>query len=391
MTEATPAADGVAESTMPPAAVGPAGWPAVVVVEEGMREGLQIEDAGIPVRDKVRLLDALSATGLRRIVLGSFVSPKWTPQMARIEEIIDRFRPRDGVIYTALALNQKGVERRAAHVPPLSLDGGLPATLVHLCDVFVRRNTNRSQADEIASWAPIIAAAKAAGATRAQVGVNSAWGSNWLGLFSHEQRMEMISRQVGLWTESGIPVTKVFLGDPMGWHTPDQVEGDLRDILTRWPEIRTFHLHLHNTRGMAPISAYTALKTLDARHTVVLDSSIGGMGGCPYCGNGRAAGLFPTEDLIYLLDALGFDTGVDLDALIEAAVIAEEVVGHRLYGHVSKAGGRPRKDQLYPMDLPFIETLEQAQHFRLSPDVYQGALSPWTGPIVSPARPEVTA
>jgi hydroxymethylglutaryl-CoA lyase len=317
--------------------------------------------------------------------------------MAHVEEIIERFTPREGVIYTALALNQKGVERRAAHVPPLSLDGGLPATLVHLCDVFVRRNTNRSQADEIASWEPTIAAARAAGATEAQAGVNSAWGSNWLGLFSQEQRIELLSRQIELWAEAGIPVTKVFLGDPMGWHTPDQVEGDLREILDRWPQVRTFHLHLHNTRGMAPISAYSALKTLDARHTVVLDSSIGGMGGCPYCGNGRAAGLFPTEDLIYLLDALGFDTGVDLDALIEAAVVAEEVVGHRLYGHVSKAGGRPRQEQLYPMDLPFIETLEQAQHFRLGPDVHRGALSPWKGPIESPARPsnpaspEVTA
>jgi hydroxymethylglutaryl-CoA lyase len=392
MSEPTvPCADGVAVPTMPSAAIGPTGWPAVVVVEEGMREGLQIEDAGIPVAAKVGLLDALSATGLRRIVVGSFVSPKWTPQMARIEEIIERFTPRDGVIYTALALNAKGVERRAAHIPPLSLDGGLPATLVHLCDVFVRRNTNRSQADEIASWEPVIAAAQAAGATQAQVGVNSAWGSNWLGLFSHEQRMEMIERQVAAWTGAGILVTKVFLGDPMGWHTPDQVEGDLRDIVARWPSIRTFHLHLHNTRGMASSSAYSALKLLDARHTVVLDASIGGMGGCPYCGNGRAAGLFPTEDLIYLLDALGYHTGVDLDALIEAAVVAEEVVGHRLYGHVSKAGGRPREDQLYPMDLPFIETLEQAQHFRLGPGVYAGALSPWKGPIVSPARPEVTS
>jgi hydroxymethylglutaryl-CoA lyase len=385
-----PSAHGVARPAMPATSIGPAGWPAVAVVDEGMREGLQVEDAAIPVQDKIRLLDAMSATGLRRIVVGSFVSPKWTPQMAQIEELVKGFTPREGVIYTALALNQKGVERRAEHVPPLSLDGAMPATLVHLCDVFVRRNTNRSQADEIASWQPIVAAAREAGETEAQVGVNSAWGSNWLGLFSHEQRMEMLDRQVRLWSDAGITVTKVFLGDPMGWHTPDQVEEDLQAILQRWPSIRTFHLHLHNTRGMAPISAYSALKILDACHTIVLDASIGGMGGCPYCGNGRAAGLVPTEDLIYLLQALGFETGVDLDALIEAVVVAEEVVGHRLYGHVSKAGGRPREDQLYPMDLPFIETLEQAQHFRLGPSVHQGAMSPWKTPISSPARPEST-
>ena len=112
------------------------------------------------------------------------------------------------------------------------------------------------------------------------------------------------------------------------------------------------------------------------------------MGGCPYCGNGRAAGLFPTEDLVYLLEELGFDTGVDLKALIDTVVLAEEVVGHRLFGHVSKAGGRPRGEDLYPMDLPFIETLDEAQHFRLGPSAHEGAMSPWKEPITSPARPE---
>lgn len=377
----------VAVSTMPGAAIGPPGYPAVVVVDEGMREGLQIEDPDIPVDAKVRLLNAMSATGLKRIVVGSFVSPKWTPQMAHIDEIIERFEPADGVIYTALALNAKGVQRRAEHIPPLSLDGALPATLVHLCDVFVRRNTNRSQADEMAGWAGTIERAVAAGAREAQVGVNAAWGSNWIGDIGHDERMAKLAQQIELWTAAGIPVTKVFMGDPMGWHIPPQVERDLAEIMRRWPSIRTFHLHLHNTRGMAPISAYSAIKQLDNRHTVVLDASIGGMGGCPYCGNGRAAGLFPTEDLIYLLDELGFDTGVDLPALIDTVALAEEVVGHRLFGHVSKAGGRPRGDQLYPMDLPFIETLEQAQHFRLGPSVYRGAPSPWKEPITSPARP----
>jgi hydroxymethylglutaryl-CoA lyase len=379
---------GVAVSTMPGAAIGPAGYPAVVVVDEGMREGLQIEDAGIPVADKVRLLNAMGRTGLKRIVAGSFVSPKWTPQMAQVDELIDSFEPVAGVIYTALALNAKGVERRAERMPPLSLDGALPATLVHLCDIFVRRNTNRSQADEMAAWPAIIEKAVEDGATEAQIGVNAAWGSNWLGDISHQERMDKLQQQMDLWTEAGIPVTKVFMGDPMGWHIPTQVEEDLAEITRRWPSIRTFHLHLHNTRGMAPISAYSALRLLDERHTLILDSSIGGMGGCPYCGNGRAAGLFPTEDLIYLLEEMGFDTGVDLKALIDTVVLAESVVGHRLFGHVSKAGGRPRGEDLYPMDLPFIETLDQAQHFRVGPSAYVGALSPWTEPITSPARPE---
>lgn len=376
------------QATMPHAARGPANYPTVVVIEEGMREGLQIEDADVPLDDRVRLLEALSRTGLRRIVVGSFVSPKWTPQMRHIDELVERFTPSPDVIYTALALNARGVERREKHIPPLSLDGALPATLVHLCDVFVRRNANRSQEDEIAAWPAVIENAVASGAEEAQVGVNAAWGSNWLGLFGHEQRMDMVERQIRLWADAGIPVTKVFLGDPMGWHMPDQVEEDLSAILQRWPDIRTFHLHLHNTRGTAPITSYSALRVLGPEHNLILDSSIGGMAGCPYCGNGRAATLFPTEDLIYLLEELGFDTGVDLKALIETVVLAEEILGHRLYGHVSKAGGRPRGDDLYPMDLPFIETLEQAEHFRLGPKAYQGAMSPWKEPIRSPARPE---
>jgi hydroxymethylglutaryl-CoA lyase len=377
-----------AQRAQPPGtATGPAGWPAVVVVEEGMREGLQIEDAGIPVEDKVRLLEALSTTGLRRIVVGSFVSPKWTPQMAHIDDLVEAFTPKEGVIYTALALNERGAQRRERHIPPLSLDGALPATLVHLCDVFAQRNTNRTRDQEIAAWDDVVRRAVEQGATEAQIGVNAAWGSNWLGLFSHQDRMEMLHRQAELWAAAGIEVTKVFLGDPMGWHMPDQVEEDLRAIQATWPNIRTFHLHLHNTRGTAPISTYCALRTLDERHTLVLDASIGGMAGCPYCGNGRAAALFPTEDLIYLLEELGYRTGVDLDALIEVVVLAEELLGHRLYGHVSKAGGRPRGDQLYPMDLPFIETLEQAQHFRLGPSAYRGAMSPWKEPIVSRMRP----
>lgn len=378
----------VARPTMPGAAIGPAGYPAVVVVDESMREGLQIEDASISVEDKVRLLNAMGRIGLKRIVTGSFVSPKWTPQMAQVDELIDSFEPVKGVIYTALALNARGLERRAERVPPLSLDGALPATLVHLCDVFVRRNTNRSQFDEIGSWAATIEAAVEAGATEAQVGVNAAWGSNWIGDIDHEERMDKLHQQIKLWEEAHIPVTKVFMGDPMGWHIPTQVEEDLAEILRRWPSIRTFHLHLHNTRGMAPISTYSALRTLDHRHTIVLDASIGGMGGCPYCGNGRAAGLFPTEDLIYLLEELGFDTGVNLAALIETVALAEEILGHRLFGHVSKAGGRPRGNDLYPMDLPFIETLDQAQHFRRGATAYEGALSPWTEPITSPARPQ---
>ncbi|MFI5612738.1 citramalate synthase [Amycolatopsis sp. NPDC051903] len=362
-------------------------YPRVTLIEEGMREGFQIEDAHIPVEDKLRVLDALSATGLRNIVVGSFVSPKWTPQMAHVDELVDRLTPAPGVRYTALTLNQRGRERLAEHVPPLSFPSELPETLVHVCDIFAQRNTGRTQAAEIDSWDGIVRGALERGAHEAGIGVNAAWGSNWLGDFALEDRMALLRRQYDLWRVNGIAVTKVFLGDPMGWNMPDQVEDQLREILLVWPEITTFHLHLHNTRGTAPLSVHTALRVLGPEHHLILDASVGGMAGCPYCGNGRAASLMPTEDLVYLLEELGIPTGVDLDKLVDAVVLTEEVVGHALYGHVSKAGGRPRGDARYAMDMPFVETLEQAQHFRLGPKAYEGGISPWKAPITSPARP----
>jgi hydroxymethylglutaryl-CoA lyase len=172
---------------------------------------------------------------------------------------------------------------------------------------------------------------------------------------------------------------------------PDQVASQLRAIRERWPQIHTFHLHLHDARGTALLSAYEALKVLGPEQTLILDSSIGGMGGCPYGGHGRMTRMIPTEDLVNFLHELGIPTGVDLARLIDAAILAEDVVGHSLWGHVSKAGPRPRGDQLFPMDLPFIETEKEAQHFRLGPRAYAGARSPWSAPIVSPARDALVA
>jgi len=361
-------------------------YPTVRINEEVMREGMQIESAAISVEDKVRLLDALSRAGLSSIVVGSFVSPKWTPQMEHVDELLERFTPAPGVTYKALALNERGRERAAAYTPPLWPGDGLPRTLVHLCDVFVRRNTNRSQADEIATWPDTVERARAERRTEAGIGLNAAWGSNWLGDFTLDQRMELLGRQHDLWTAVGIEVAEVFLGDPMGWNVPDAVEEQLLAIRATWPHIRRFHLHLHNSRGTAPISTYVALRTLDEECTLVLDTTVGGIGGCPYCGNGRATGMMLTEDLVDLLQELGVQTGVDLAALIEVAVLLEEVLGHPTDTHVARAGPRPRGEHLYAMDMPFIETVEEAQHFRLGPSAYTGAPSPWSRPIESPAR-----
>lgn len=355
--------------------------PAIEIVEEGMREGLQIEEPGITTAQKIELLDALSRTGIRRITIGSFVSPKWVPQMAGMDDLVRRFTPVPDVQYTALALNEKGRERYQAFTPPLSPLPGPPATLVHLCDVFVKRNTNHTMAQEIAEWPNVIERAASQPRRDARIGINAAWGSNWVGRFTLEQRMSYLEKQHAMWSARGFTVRQVFIGDPMGWNNPSAVTEQLRTIVARWPEITTFHLHLHDTRGMALASAYAALAALDGRHRLVLDACIGGIGGCPYCGNGRAAGLLCTEDLVQMLEAEGFDTGIDLPLLVEAAQLAERICGHRLNGHVSKAGPLPFGADLYPEDLPRIETLEQAQHFRLGPSVYEGMPSPWKQPV----------
>ena len=170
-------------------------WPKVNYKEEGMREGMQIEDAEISIDDKIELLDALSETGLKQIVVGSFVSPKWTPQMERIDEIVTRFTPKPGVTYTALALNSRGVERAKAYSPPLTIERDkYPRLGVHMCDVFVRRNTNRSQAQEMERWPQVVAQAQELNIQEAGIGTNASWGSNFLGEFPVDNLMDMLER-----------------------------------------------------------------------------------------------------------------------------------------------------------------------------------------------------
>jgi hydroxymethylglutaryl-CoA lyase len=368
------------------------GYPTIVHTEEGMRDGLQIESPDIPAAAKIRLLDALSGTGLREIVVGSFVSPRWTPQMANVDEVVRGFHPRPGVRYTYVALNDRGYERAGEHTPPLSPPEQEFALRYDMCDVFCQRNNNRTQAQMVAGWPGQIDKARAAGVGEGAISLASnAWGSNWTGEFTLDQRMLALDRMHRLWTEAGIAVTRINFADAMSWAMPHQVEQQLVAVKQRWPAIRDFNLHLHNGRGVALASVYAALRVLDGGDTLRLQTSVGGMAGCPYCGNGRAAMMIATEDLMHMLEEMGIDTGVDLDKLVEAVWLAEEIVGHPLYGFVSKAGPRPRYDRLYPMDMPRIESLEQARHFILGPKAYEGAPSPWKDSITSYQRPESLA
>ncbi len=362
-------------------------WPTVNYKEEGMREGMQIEDANIPVEDKVRLLDALSETGLKHIVVGSFVSPKWTPQMARIDEIVTKFHPKEGVKYTALALNARGIERAKEYSPPLTIERDrYPRLQCHMCDVFVRRNTNRSQMQEMERWPQIVAQAQERNVEAGGIGANASWGSNFLGDFPVDALMTMLGKQHHLWDEANIKVESVSMGDPMSWCRPDKVEESIVRVKEKWPEIKHFRMHFHNGRNMALPSAYAALRVLEKEDTLDIDGSIGGFGGCPYCGTGRATGQAPSEDILHMMDDMGIETGVDIDKLVDCVWMCEEIVGRPLYGHVSKAGPRPTYDKLYDINAPFIETMEQAKHFKLGPEAYEGGIYPYQEPVTSPYK-----
>ena len=345
----------------------------VTIRDDTMREGLQIESTDIPVKEKLRLLDALGETGAKVISIGSFAHPKWTPQMACIDEIAERFVPKPGVVYTAAIFNRVGFERADKWYPKIDVRRRTFSTHVELCDSFARRNYNRTQAQMIEGMDDTVKRARQAGAEFGSVAIGNPFGSNFEGAFTLEQRMDLCALMIDRWHEGGFKVRRCSLLDAMGWNMPHEVSETILAVRERWPEITDIHCHLHNTRGVTMASYYEALK-LGVRE---FDTSIGGMGGCPYCGNGRAAGHVPTEDFVHLCHQLGIETGYNLDKLIEAAAIAEEVVGHALWGHVSKSGALPKGEELYPREMPFVETLEHAAHFRTGAEAYEGQTAPW--------------
>ena len=346
----------------------------VDIFDDTMREGLQIESPDIAVSEKLRLLDAIGETGAKVISIGSFAHPKWTPAMACIDEIAERFEPKPGIRYTAAIFNQKGFERADKYFPKLDVRTRNFTTGVEISDSFARRNYNRTQAQQIASMTPTVERAREARAESGTVSLGSPFGCNFEGPFTLRQRLDMIELMVDKWHDGGFEVKRLSFSDAMGWNAPHTVRETIEAIREMWPEIETFHMHLHNSRGSTIASYYEALQL----GVTGFDTSLGGMGGCPYCGNGRSAGHVPTEDFVDLCHEMGIETGYNLQKLIEATWIAEEVVGHQLWGHVSKAGPRPRGSELYPVDMPFVESLEEARHFIDGPDVYEGQIAPWT-------------
>ena len=154
----------------------------------------------------------------------------------------------------------------------------------------------------------------------------------------------------------------------------------------RWPDVRQFDFHMHNARGMALPSIYSALRTLDQGDTAVIEGTLGGIGGGQYGGNGRACGMVATEDFMHMLEGMGIATGVDLDKLIDCVWMLERIIGRSAYGCVAKAGPRPtHPGSLFDPNMPSVESLEAAKHFRFGPQAYEkDALSPWKHPISGP-------
>jgi hydroxymethylglutaryl-CoA lyase len=300
----------------------------IFIDEEGPREGFQSEPAGITVANKVRLIEALAETGLKRIACVSYVNPRRVPQMADAEQVAAGIRRKPGVGYSALYLNQQGLER--ALRGPLDVHGSLRT---NASETFSRKNIGKSIHDafvEQRGWMPIFR----------QHHIPVEWGIV-LGAFgcNYEGDIEpsvIVTRVRQILDEAallGVTIKGVKLTDAMGWATPLRVERAIGAVRERWPDME-ISLHLHDTRGVGMAAAYAGLRMGVTR----FDSSIAGLGGCPFAATEGAVGNICTEDLAFMCEEMGVETGLDLDALIEAAFVAEDVVGRKLPGHVMRGG-----------------------------------------------------
>jgi hydroxymethylglutaryl-CoA lyase len=301
----------------------------VTINENGPREGFQIEKTIVPTDRKVELINALSQTGLREIQITSFVNPKRVPNMADADEVVRRVEMRPGVRYTATYLNAKGLERAAA-TKRLTLDA-----MVNVCasPAFLARNQNATPEKAIEQAREMIRMFLAAGVEITQGSVNAAFGCNFQGEVPVSQLMKAVGDVFNLTDEFGIKLKSFSLSDTMAWATPDKIRRAIDALRTAHPDL-SLALHLHDTRGMAIANAYAGLQMGVAD----FDGSIGGLGGCPFAEHKGAAGNLCTEDFAFMCEEMGIETGLNLEKLIEAAHLAEEIVGHPLPGSVMQGG-----------------------------------------------------
>ncbi|EZI28123.1 hydroxymethylglutaryl-CoA lyase [Pseudomonas extremaustralis] len=289
----------------------------VRLVEVGPRDGLQNEAQPISVADKVRLVDALSAAGLSYIEVGSFVSPKWVPQMAGSAEVFAQIQRKPGVTYAALAPNLRGFEDAvAAGVKEV-------AVFAAASEAFSQRNINCSISESLERFAPIMAAARQQGIS-VRGYVSCVLGCPYEGDIAPEQ-VAAVAREL-----YAMGCYEVSLGDTIGTGTAGATRRLFEVVGAQVPRDKLAG-HFHDTYGQAIANIYASL--LEGIN--VFDSSIAGLGGCPYAKG--ASGNVATEDVVYLLDGLGIHTGIDLQALIGAGRQISQVVGRPSGSRVAKA------------------------------------------------------
>jgi hydroxymethylglutaryl-CoA lyase len=288
----------------------------VEIVEVGPRDGLQNEATHVPTPDKIALIAALTAAGLRRFEATSFVSPKWIPRLADAEAVLAALPPSSDTVYGGLIPNERGYERaRIAGVREVSL-------VVSATEGHCRANLNRSVAEVLGGFAPI-AKRGAADGIRVRANISTVFGCPFDGVPPLAQVLTVIERIV----RTGID--NITLSDTIGVANPRQVGAVFTAAHAAFPET-TFAAHFHDTRRLALANVVAAL---DAG-VRIFDSSIGGLGGCPYAPG--AAGNVATEDLAFMLAEMGISTGIDLGPLLDAAAMVERLVGHPLRAGITR-------------------------------------------------------
>ena len=263
----------------------------------------------------------LVAAGVRRIEVASFVNPKKMPQMADAEAVLERLHRPDGVLFTGLVLNRRGLERAlAAGCNEIGM-------VVAASDSFNRRNQNVATDESITAWLEIAAAARAAG-VRAQVSISTAFGCPFEGEVA-PQRVLAVAQRLA----AGEPC-EICFADTIGVAVPAQVSALLAGAQALLPGM-ALRCHFHNTRNTGIANAWAALEA----GVQTLDASVGGIGGCPFAP--AATGNIASEDLLYLLERSGVDSGVSLPGLIETAHWLAQQLGHGVPGMLAKAGTFP--------------------------------------------------
>lgn len=303
-----------------PSEHGSAGLPERVTIwEVGPRDGLQNEKAIVDVDVKLEFIGRLADAGLRTIEATSFVHPKWVPQLADAEQLLAGLDRREGVRYPVLVPNERGLDRALAagveHV----------AVFASATETFAQRNLNSDLDAQFAMFEPVVLRARAAGLD-VRGYVSMCWGDPWEGPVQPEQVAAVAERL------HDMGCSQLSLGDTIGVATPGHVEQVLADVTRRVP-VGAVAVHFHDTYGQALANTLAALRC----GVTTVDSSAGGLGGCPYAES--ATGNLATEDLVWMLDGLGVQHGADLDALVSTSTWMAERLGRPAPSRVVRALG----------------------------------------------------